>query len=246
MDVNLGIILLWVYLLFLKIFMIRIDHVYKKYGDTLVLDDVNLDVEEGDFISLVGPSGAGKSTLIKLLIAEEKPSSGSIYVRGYDIANLMKGDVPYYRRGIGVVFQDFKLLQQRTVYENVAFALEVCNKANRVIVDRVPKILEMVGLSKRYDYLPGMLSAGEMQRVAIARALVNQPQLLIADEPTGNLDPVNAWEIIQLLLKINEVGTTVFLATHDKEIVNSVKKRVITLENGKLVKDQRKEGKYVI
>lgn len=226
--------------------MIRLDHVYKKYGDILVLDDINIDVEEGDFISLVGPSGAGKSTLIKLLIAEEKPSSGSIFVRGYDIARLLKGDVPYYRRGIGVVFQDFKLLQQRTVYENVAFALEVCNKANQVIVDRVPKILEMVGLSSRYDYLPGMLSAGEMQRVAIARALVNQPQLLIADEPTGNLDPVNAWEIIQLLLKINEVGTTVFLATHDKEIVNSLKKRVITLEKGKVVKDQRKEGKYVI
>jgi len=226
--------------------MIRLDHVYKKYGDVLVLDNLNIDVEEGDFVSLVGPSGAGKSTLIKILIAEEKPTSGHVYVRGYDITRLKKGDVPFYRRGIGVVFQDFKLLQQRTVYENVAFALEVCNRSNQTIINRVPQILDMVGLLHRADYLPQMLSAGEMQRVAIARALVNQPQLLIADEPTGNLDPINAWEIIQLLLRINEAGTTVFLATHGKEIVNSVKKRVITLEAGKIKKDQRKEGKYVI
>jgi len=226
--------------------MIRIDHVYKSYGDSIVLDDISMDVVEGDFISLVGPSGAGKSTLIRMLIAEEKPTKGKIYVRGYDITKLYKGDVPYYRRGIGVVFQDFKLLQQRTVFENVAFALEVCNRSNRVIRERVPKILEMVGLAKRAKYLSSTLSAGEMQRVAIARALVNQPQLLIADEPTGNLDPVNAWDIMQLLLKINEVGTTVFLATHDKDIVNSVKKRVVTLESGKVVRDQKKKGKYII
>lgn len=226
--------------------MIKIDHVYKSYGDSVVLDDISMDVVEGDFLSLVGPSGAGKSTLIRMLIAEDKPTKGKIYVRGYDITKLYKGDVPYYRRGIGVVFQDFKLLSQRTVFENVAFALEVCNRSNRVIRERVPKIIDMVGLAERSKYLSNTLSAGEMQRVAIARALVNQPQLLIADEPTGNLDPVNAWDIMQLLLKINEVGTTVFLATHDKDIVNSVKKRVVTLENGRVVRDQKKKGKYII
>lgn len=226
--------------------MIKIDHIYKNYGANIVLDDISMDVSEGDFLSLVGPSGAGKSTLIKLLIAEDKPTRGKIYVRGYDITRLYKGDVPYYRRGIGVVFQDFKLLSQRTVFENVAFALEVCNRSNRTIKERVPKILEMVGLLERSKYLSNTLSAGEMQRVAIARALVNQPQLLIADEPTGNLDPVNSWDIMQLLLKINEVGTTVFLATHDKDIVNSVKKRVVTMENGKIIRDQKKKGKYII
>ena len=226
--------------------MIRFDHVYKKYDDTLVLDDINLNVKEKDFLSLVGPSGAGKSTLIRMLIAEEKPTSGSIFVRGYDITKLYKGDIPYYRRGIGVIFQDFKLLPQKTVYENVAFALEVCNRSNKIIKNRVPQILEMVGLSRRENNLSHKLSAGEMQRVAIARALVNKPKLLIADEPTGNLDPVNSWEIIQLLLKINELGTTVFLATHDREIVNSVKKRVVTIENGRIVRDQRKKGKYII
>jgi len=226
--------------------LIKIDHVYKYYGNNLVLEDISMDVAEGDFVSLVGPSGAGKSTLIRMLIAEDKPTKGRIYVRGYDITQLYKGDIPYYRRGIGVVFQDFKLLPQRTVFENVAFALEVCNRSNRMIKERVPKILEMVGLQQRAGYSSQSLSAGEMQRVAIARALVNQPQLLIADEPTGNLDPVNAWDIMQLLLKINEVGTTVFLATHDKDIVNSVKRRVITMENGRIVRDQKKKGKYII
>lgn len=226
--------------------MIRLDHVYKKYNDCLVLEDINLNVAEKDFISLVGPSGAGKSTLIRLLIAEEKPSKGRIFVRGIDITKFYKGDIPFYRRGIGVIFQDFKLLPQKTVYENVAFALEVCNRSDYTIKNRVPKILEMVGLSNKAKNLSHKLSAGEMQRVAIARALVNQPQLLIADEPTGNLDPINAWEIIQLLLKINDNGTTVFLATHDREIVNSLKKRVVTLENGKVVRDQKRDGKYIL
>lgn len=226
--------------------MIRIDHVYKKYDSTVVLEDICLSIKEKDFLSLVGPSGAGKSTLIRLLIAEEKPDSGSVFVRGYDIAKLYKGDIPYYRRGIGVIFQDFKLLPQKTVYENVAFALEVCNRTNYTIQNRVPQILEMVGLSTKANNLSHKLSAGEMQRVAIARALVNKPQLLIADEPTGNLDPVNSWEIIQLLKKINKLGTTVFLATHDREIVNALKKRVVTIENGKIIRDQRKDGKYII
>lgn len=226
--------------------MIRFDHVYKRYNDCLVLEDINLNVAEKDFISLVGPSGAGKSTLIRLLIAEEKPSKGRIFVRGIDITKFYKGDIPFYRRGIGVIFQDFKLLPQKTVYENVAFALEVCNRSDYTIRNRVPKILEMVGLSNKAKNLSHKLSAGEMQRVAIARALVNQPQLLIADEPTGNLDPINAWEIIQLLLKINDNGTTVFLATHDREIVNSLKKRVVTLENGKVVRDQKRDGKYIL
>ncbi|MFA4930846.1 MAG: cell division ATP-binding protein FtsE [Patescibacteria group bacterium] len=226
--------------------MIRIDHVYKKYDNTLVIEDVCLNVQERDFVSLVGPSGAGKSTLIRLLIAEEKPNRGSIFVRGFDITKLQKGDIPYYRRGIGVIFQDFKLLPQKTVYENVAFALEVCNRTNYTIRNRVPQILDMVGLSTKADNLSHKLSAGEMQRVAIARALVNKPQLLIADEPTGNLDPVNSWEIIELLKKINKLGTTVFLATHDREIVNALKKRVVTIENGKIIRDQRKNGKYII
>lgn len=226
--------------------MIRLDHVYKKYDNNLVLEDINLSVSEGDFLSVVGPSGAGKSTLIRLLIAEEKPSRGRIYVRGYDITKLYKGDIPFYRRGLGVIFQDFKLLPQKTVYENVAFALEVCDRTNATIKNRVPQILDMVGLSTRSNNLSHKLSAGEMQRVAIARALVNKPKLLIADEPTGNLDPVNSWEIMQLLLKINSLGTTVFLATHDREIVNSLKKRVVTIENGKIIRDQKKDGKYII
>ncbi len=226
--------------------MIRLDHVYKKYEKNLVLEDINLSVSEGDFVSLVGPSGAGKSTLIRLLIAEEKPSRGKIYVRGFDITKLYKGDIPYYRRGLGVIFQDFKLLPQKTVYENVAFALEVCDRTNATIKSRVPQILDMVGLATRSNNLSHKLSAGEMQRVAIARALVNKPKLLIADEPTGNLDPVNSWEIMQLLLKINSLGTTVFLATHDREIVNSLKKRVVTIENGKVIRDQKKDGKYII
>lgn len=226
--------------------MIKLDHVYKKYGDLLVLDDVSMSVAEKDFISLVGPSGAGKSTLIRLLIAEEKPTRGKILVRGFDITKFYKGDIPYYRRGLGVIFQDFKLLPQKTVYENVAFALEVCNRSDYTIKKRVPQILEMVGLANKAKNLSHKLSAGEMQRVAIARALVNQPKLLIADEPTGNLDPINAWEIIQLLLKINDAGTTVFLATHDREIVNSLKKRVVTLENGRIVRDQKRDGKYIL
>ncbi|MFZ5392567.1 MAG: cell division ATP-binding protein FtsE [Patescibacteria group bacterium] len=226
--------------------MIRLDHVYKKYENNLVLEDINLSVSEGNFVSLVGPSGAGKSTLIRLLIAEEKPSRGQIYVRGFDIAKLYKGDIPFYRRGLGVIFQDFKLLPQKTVFENVAFALEVCDRTNATIKNRVPQILDMVGLSTRSNNLSHKLSAGEMQRVAIARALVNKPKLLIADEPTGNLDPVNSWEIMQLLLKINSLGTTVFLATHDREIVNSLKKRVVTIENGKIIRDQKKDGKYIL
>ncbi len=230
--------------IFLK--MIRLDHVYKKYDNNLVLEDINLSVSEGNFVSLVGPSGAGKSTLIRLLIAEEKPSRGQIYVRGFDIAKLYKGDIPFYRRGLGVIFQDFKLLPQKTVFENVAFALEVCDRTNATIKNRVPQILDMVGLSTRSKNLSHKLSAGEMQRVAIARALVNKPKLLIADEPTGNLDPVNSWEIMQLLLKINSLGTTVFLATHDREIVNSLKKRVVTIESGKIIRDQKKDGKYIL
>lgn len=225
--------------------MIVFENVTKKYGDLVVLDNINLTINYGEFVSIVGPSGAGKSTLIRLLICEEKPTSGRIFVTEFDITNLTPFQIPFYRRHIGVVFQDYKLLPEKTVYENVAYALEVAGRPAKEIKNRVPRILELTSLLDKKNNFPHELSGGEMQRVSLARALVHQPKLLIADEPTGNLDPINAWEIIQLLLKINASGTTVLLATHNREIVDSLQKRVITLNKGKIVKDQSK-GNYVI
>jgi cell division transport system ATP-binding protein len=225
--------------------MIKFDSVTKTYGKTIALNDVTLEIHKGEFISLVGQSGAGKSTLMSLIIGEEKPDKGRIFIDDIDVGQIRLNDIPYLRRKIGVVFQDIKLLPKRTAFENVAFALEVSGEHPHVIKKEVPKILEMVGLAEKTKAFPNEMSGGEKQRVAIARALAHKPVLLLADEPTGNLDSINAWEIIELLLKINKTGTTVVLATHAKDVVNSLKKRVVTIEKGEVVYDQEK-GKYVL
>ncbi len=225
--------------------IIHIHHVSKHYGSIVALDDIDLKIERGEFVSLVGPSGAGKSTIIRLLIGEERPSSGRIFVAGRDITQLRAHELPFYRRKIGVVFQDFKLLPQKTVKENVAFALEVANVASEDIVRRVPKMLDLVGMGARGNDFPTILSGGERQRVAIARAMVHSPKILIADEPTGNLDPENTREIIELLLRINASGTVVVLATHNKEVVNALRRRVILVRSGKIMSDQ-KNGQYML
>ena len=225
--------------------MIDIINLTKQYDNFKVLDNINLKIDRGEFVSIVGPSGAGKSTLVKLLICEEKPTSGKILIADRNIAKLKPQELPYYRRKVGVVFQDYKLLPQKTVYENVAFALEVCEAPQAEIVDKTPKILDLVGMLKCKDKIPNELSGGERQRVSIARSLIHSPKILIADEPTGNLDPVNAWEIIDLLSRINKQGTIVLLATHNKQIVDRIKKRVILLKDGKMISDRIKGG-YVI
>ena len=204
----------------------------------VALADVNVTIPGGDFVFLVGPSGAGKSTFIRLLIREQLATSGRVTVAGRDLARMRRGQVPKLRRRIGIVFQDFRLLPAKTVYENVAFALEVTGAARTHIRQRVPQLLNLVGLHEHDDHLPTQLSGGEQQRVAIARALVHDPAMLIADEPTGNLDPVTSWEIIQLLIQINELGTTVLMATHNQEIVNAMRRRVLALEHGTLVRDE--------
>jgi len=204
----------------------------------VALTDVNVNIPAGDFVFLVGPSGAGKSTFIRLLIREQLPTTGRVVVAGRDLARLRRGEVPRLRRRIGIVFQDFRLLPAKTVYENVAFALEVTGTPRADINTRVPQLLNLVGLHEHDDHLPTQLSGGEQQRVAIARALVHDPAMLIADEPTGNLDPVTSWEIIQLLIHINELGTTVLMATHNQEIVNAMRRRVLALEHGTLVRDE--------
>jgi cell division transport system ATP-binding protein len=225
--------------------MIRFDKVTKTYNGSFALKEISLDIHKGDFISLVGQSGAGKSTLLSLIIGEERPDSGRILIDDIDVARIKPNDIPFLRRKIGVVFQDIKLLSNRTAYENVAFALEVSGESPETIKKEVPKSLELVGLEEKSDAFPHEMSGGERQRVAIARAMVHKPVLLLADEPTGNLDSINAWEILQLLLKINKAGTTVILATHAKDLVNSVKKRVVTIEKGEVTNDQEK-GKYVL
>jgi cell division transport system ATP-binding protein len=224
--------------------VIEFRDVIKSYpGPVNALDGVSFDISIGEFISLVGPSGAGKSTIIKLITCEEKPTSGKVLIAGRDVAGLKAKELPYFRRKVGVIFQDFKLLPKKTVFENIAFALEVSDATNEEIKQRVPQIIELVGLSNRAFAFTEALSGGEKQRVSIARALVHNPKLLIADEPTGNLDPVSTWEIIELLFKINKQGTIVLLATHDKEVVDALERRVITLKNGKIASDQKK-GKY--
>lgn len=226
--------------------MILLDHVTKSYpGDRHpALDDVTLSVDPQEFVFVVGKSGAGKSTLMKMLTREEKPTSGKILVGGIDYDDLRKKHIPHLRRRLGVVFQDFKLLPNRTVYENVAFALEIAGMSNRDIQRTVPKVLELVGLIDKSRNFPGQLAGGERQRVAIARSVARQPKILIADEPTGNLDPENSWGIIELLKQINNFGTTVLVTTHDEKIVNTLKKRVITIKDGRLVNDQKDHGKY--
>jgi len=224
--------------------LIKFEKVSKIYGKNIAaLDNISLDIGPREFVCIVGQSGAGKSTIVKLINMEEYPTEGKIVVGGINYEKFPKRNIPYLRRKIGIVYQDFKLLPKKSVFENVSYALEVAGIPTKEIRERVPKILQLVGLSKNTDSTPNELSGGEAQRVAIARALVHQPKILIADEPTGNLDPKNAWEIIDLLQKINSFGTTVLLTTHNKEIVNSLKKRVITLSKGKVTKDQ-KVGKY--
>jgi len=225
--------------------MILLDRVTKTYGKDVApaLSRLSLFIEPREFVIIVGTSGAGKSTLLKLLTREEKPTSGKIVVGGIDYDTLKDSQIPMLRRKIGVVFQDFKLLPQRTVFENIAFALEIAGMTNREIKNTVPKVIDLVGLSGKEKQFPSQLSGGERQRVAIARAVVRQPKILIADEPTGNLDPKHSWDIVRLLEKINKYGTTVLLTTHNVEIVNKLKRRVITIEGGKITGDQS-EGSY--
>ncbi|MGH2812669.1 MAG: cell division ATP-binding protein FtsE [Actinomycetota bacterium] len=219
--------------------MIRADNVTKIYKESVVaLRDVSADISKGEFVFLVGPSGSGKSTFLRLLLKEDEPTEGTIWVAGKDISKLPSWRVPYLRRNIGCVFQDFSLLPNRSVGENVAFALEVIGRPRHIIEQRVPEILELVGLSDKVVRVPDELSGGEQQRVSIARAMVNRPPILLADEPTGNLDPSTSIGIMKLLERINATGTTVVMATHDHTLVDQFRKRVIELENGKVVRDQ--------
>ena len=211
----------------------------------MALQDVNLTVSAGEFISLVGHSGAGKSTLVKMILADERPTDGSVFFESVDIHKLGSKDLTKLRRRIGAVFQDFRLLSNKTAYENIAFAMEAAGKTDEEIESDVPHVLELVDLGHKKTHFPHQMSGGEQQRLAIARAIINQPELIIADEPTGNLDPVNAFEVIQILKKINDLGTTVILTTHNRGVVESIGKRVVTLEKGKVIRDD-KDGKYVI
>jgi len=226
--------------------MLKFENVSKIYpGDFAALEDINLEIKQGEFVSLVGHSGAGKSTLLKLIYAEEHPTTGTVYFNNRPIDSIKQRLMPYYRRNIGTVFQDFKLLPQKTAYENVAYALEVAGEPIEEINERVPEILDLVGMGNKMEKYPRQLSGGEQQKVCMARALVHQPKVIICDEPTGNLDPVSTWEIVQLLLKINSLGTTIILASHNKDIIDKINKRVIVLDRGRVVGDQLK-GKYVI
>ena len=226
--------------------MITFINVSKIYNErSAALDNVSFKIESKEFVTLVGKSGAGKSTIIKLLIREEKPTRGKILFGNHEINHLDHKEIPYLRRKIGVVFQDFRLLPLKTAYENIEFAMEASGKTKQEIDEVVPQVLDMVGLADQSNNFPHELSGGERQRVAIARAMVNRPALIIADEPTGNLDPGNTWEIINILLRINELGTTVLLATHNKEIINNLGKRVISLDNGKVIRDEQK-GRYIL
>lgn len=223
--------------------MIKMQNIEKRYDSgVLALSDINIDINKGDFLFIVGESGAGKSTLMKLLLKEENPTSGSIVLDGKDITRLHRRHFPKIRRKMGVVFQDFRLLDNKTVYENVAYAMQILNENPKKISRQVPIILSMVGLSDKAKNYPTELSGGEKQRVSIARAMINNPPLLIADEPTGNLDPNTSWEIMKLLKQINMRGTTILMATHDKEIVDSMKRRVVALEDGRIIRDDHKGG----
>ena len=219
--------------------MLVMENISKVYpGGSVALQDVNVHIEPGEFVFLVGPSGAGKSTFIKLLFREVLPTEGNIYVDGIDLLNLKHDEIPYMRRKLGIIFQDYRLLPDRTVYENVAFAMEVIETPRRKIKRTVLNVLELVGLRSRANAYPNELSGGEQQRIAIARAIVNNPRLVIADEPTGNLDPETSWEIMQIFKEINETGTTIVMATHDKDIVDAMGKRVIAIEHGNIVRDE--------
>lgn len=221
--------------------MIELRNVSKVYSKGVqALTNINLKIEKEDFVFLVGPSGAGKSTFIKLLLKEENPTEGTIIIDGQDVTKLSRRKIPYHRRNIGIVFQDFRLLPNKTVYENVAFAMQIIEASSKEIRRQVPMVLGMVGLSDKASSYPHQLSGGERQRVSIARAIVNNPSILIADEPTGNLDPETAWEIMKVLKQINRRGTTIVMATHAKDIVDVMQQRVIALEKGRVVRDQQR------
>ncbi|HEY4486413.1 MAG TPA: cell division ATP-binding protein FtsE [Candidatus Paceibacterota bacterium] len=226
--------------------MIHFDKVSKIYpGNVIALDDINFSVVPGEFLSIVGQSGAGKTTLLKMLLVEESPSSGTVFLESTDIHSLHPRDVSRLRRRVGIVFQDFRLLPHKTAYENVAFAMEVSGRPDEHIASDVPQVLELVDLGDKMWNFPHELSGGERQRVAIARAIVNQPDIIIADEPTGNLDPLNTHEIIEILKKVNDLGTTILLTTHNKGVIDALRRRVITMDKGRIVRDD-KEGRYVL
>jgi len=226
--------------------MITFDDVSKIYADnSIALENVSFNIKPREFVSVVGPSGAGKTTLLKMLLAEEKPSGGHVLFGTTNVHSLNKDEINALRRRIGMVFQDFRLLGEKTVYENIAFTMEVAGRTDDEVEQDVPHVLELVDLSNKAWNFPRELSGGEKQRVAIARALVNQPEVIIADEPTGNLDPVNTYDIVQILKKINDLGTTIILATHNKGIIDSLGKRVLAMERGRIIRDDR-EGRYFI
>lgn len=226
--------------------MISFHNVTKTYNPNITaLSDVSLEIAKGEFVSITGKSGAGKTTLLKLLLAEEEPTEGKVFFEGQDIHQIDSGRLYCLRRKIGTVFQDCKLLSSKTVYENIAYVMEVTGAPDREIASSVPEVLEIVDLTDRSDNFPIQLSGGEQQRVAVARALIHRPEVIIADEPTGNLDPYRTKDIIKLLCKVNEMGTTVILATHDKEVINQLQRRVITLENGKIIRDEEK-GRFLV
>ncbi len=224
--------------------MIVFEKISKSYqGKRESVHDVDIEIKKGEFVTFIGPSGAGKTTLLRLLLAEEKPTSGKLFFDGLNIHNLRRSDIPKYRQRIGVVFQDYKLLENKTAYENVAFAMEMVGKSDSEIKADVPYALNLVDMSDKGFHFPNQLSGGEQQRLAIARAIINQPDLLIADEPTGSLDPESSQKVLNILKKINELGTTVILATHDKDVVDMLRRRVIRVENGRITRDQEK-AKY--
>lgn len=224
--------------------MIYFDKVTKIYpGNDIALEEVSFNITPGEFVSIIGHSGAGKTSIVRLILAEELATEGSVVFESQDIAHIKQSHIPAHRRRVGTVFQDFKLLTHKTAYENIAFAMEAAGSSDEEIANDVPYVLDLVNLSDKANRFPHQLSGGEKQRLAIARAIVNQPDIVVADEPTGNLDPVAAHEVVQILKKINELGTTVILTTHNKHVVDSLKKRVIALENGRVVRDD-KEGTY--
>ena len=223
--------------------MIQMREVSKTYDTGVVaLDHVNVDIKKGEFVFVVGPSGAGKSTFIKMLFREELPTKGKLLVNGHDVVEMERSEVPYLRRELGVIFQDYRLLPDKTVFENVAFAMQVIEAPRRTMQRSVNSVLDVVGLRDKYRSFPSQLSGGEQQRVAIARAIVNNPSIVIADEPTGNLDPETSWDIMDIFRRINKAGTTIVMATHDRNIVDTMKKRVIAIEDGRIVRDQMRGG----
>ena len=223
--------------------MIQMRDVSKTYDTGVVaLNHVNVDIKKGEFVFVVGPSGAGKSTFIKMLFREELPTEGKLLVNGHDVVHMERSEVPYLRRELGVIFQDYRLLPDKTVFENVAFALQVIEAPRRTMQRSVNSVLDVVGLRDKYRSFPSQLSGGEQQRVAIARAIVNNPSIVIADEPTGNLDPETSWDIMDIFRRINKAGTTIVMATHDRNIVDTMKKRVIAIEDGRIVRDQMRGG----